>query len=284
MPYLINQVTRKKVKLSDKDYKLTRSPTPYFNRLGFLVLQIIMFQQAIAEYNKQAEQPFAPKVVLFDMDGVLYDSMPNHAKAWQRAMTEFGIVFTAEDAYATEGARGVDTVRKYAKNQLGKELTEDEAAEMYQLKAHHFHEMPTTNIFDGVKELMLKIQNSGLKIGIVTGSGQRQLINRLLSDFKDFINETQVTTAFDVKRGKPNPDPYLMSLQKAGNFAPHEGIVVENAPLGVRAGVTAGCFTVAINTGPLPDSVLLNEGANILFDTIRDFSNNWEQLINCCNL
>ena len=284
MPYLINLATRKKVKLSDKDYKLTRSPTPYFNRLGFLVLQITMFQQAIAEYNKQAEQPFAPKVVLFDMDGVLYDSMPNHAKAWQRAMTEFGIVFTAEDAYATEGARGVDTVRKYAKDQLGKELTEDEAAEMYQLKAHYFHEMPTTNIFDGVKELMLKIQNSGLKIGIVTGSGQRQLINRLLSDFKDFIDETQVTTAFDVKRGKPNPDPYLMGLQKAGNFAPHEGIVVENAPLGVRAGVTAGCFTVAINTGPLPDSVLLNEGANILFDTIRDFSNNWEQLINCCNL
>lgn len=284
MPYLINLVTRKKVKLSDKDYKLTRSPTPYFNRLGFLVLQITMFQQAIAEYNKQAEQPFAPKVVLFDMDGVLYDSMPNHAKAWQRAMTEFGIVFTAEDAYATEGARGVDTVRKYAKDQLGKELTEDEAAEMYQLKAHYFHEMTTTNISDGVKELMLKIQNSGLKIGIVTGSGQRQLINRLLSDFKDFIDETQVTTAFDVKRGKPNPDPYLMGLQKAGNFAPHEGIVVENAPLGVRAGVTAGCFTVAINTGPLPDSVLLNEGANILFDTIRDFSNNWEQLINCCNL
>ena len=284
MPYLINLVTRKKVKLSDKDYRLTRSPTPSFNRLGFLVLQITMFQQAIAEYNKQAEQPFAPKVVLFDMDGVLYDSMPNHAKAWQRAMTEFGIVFTAEDAYATEGARGVDTVRKYAKDQLGKELTEDEAAEMYQLKAHYFHEMPTTNIFDGVKELMLKIQNSGLKIGIVTGSGQRQLINRLISDFKDFIDDTQVTTAFDVKRGKPNPDPYLMGLQKAGNFAPHEGIVVENAPLGVRAGVTAGCFTVAINTGPLPDSVLLNEGANTLFDTIRDFSNNWEQLINCCNL
>ena len=278
MPYLINLVTRKKVKLSDKDYRLTRSPTPYFNRLGFLVLQITMFQQAIAEYNKQAEQPFAPKVVLFDMDGVLYDSMPNHAKAWQRAMTEFGIVFTAEDAYATEGARGVDTVRKYAKDQLGKELTEDEAAEMYQLKAHYFHEMPTTNIFDGVKELMLKIQNSGLKIGIVTGSGQRQLINRLLSDFKDFINETQITTAFDVKRGKPNPDPYLIGLQKAGNFAPHEGIVVENAPLGVRAGVAAGCFTVAINSGPLPDTALLNEGADVLFETIRAFSDSWEQL------
>lgn len=242
-----------------------------------------MFEKAIAQYNKQAEQPFVPKVVLFDMDGVLYNSMPNHAKAWQRAMAEFGINFTAEDAYATEGARGVDTVRKYAKVQLGKELTEDEAEEMYQLKARYFHEMPTTDIFDGVKDLMQKIQDGGLKIGIVTGSGQRQLINRLLSDFKDFINETQVTTAFDVKRGKPNPDPYLIGLQKAGNFAPHEGIVVENAPLGVHAGVAAGCFTVAINSGPLPDTALLSEGANILFDAISDFSNSWEQLMTCCN-
>jgi HAD hydrolase, family IA, variant 3 len=251
--------------------------------VGFLVLQAKMFEKAIAQYNKQAEQPFTPKVVLFDMDGVLYNSMPNHAKAWQRAMAEFGINFTAEDAYATEGARGVDTVRKYAKVQLGKELTEDEAEEMYQLKARYFHEMPTTDIFEGVKGLMQKIQDCGLRIGIVTGSGQRQLINRLLSDFKDFINETQVTTAFDVKRGKPNPDPYLIGLQKAGNFAPHEGIVVENAPLGVRAGVAAGCFTVAINSGPLPDTALLNEGANILFDTVSDFSNSWEQLMTCCN-
>ena len=154
---------------------------------------------------------------------------------------------------------------------------------MYQLKARYFHEMPTTDIFDGVKDLMQKIQDCGLRIGIVTGSGQRQLINRLLSDFKDFINETQVTTAFDVKRGKPNPDPYLIGLQKAGNFAPHEGIVVENAPLGVRAGVAAGCFTVAINSGPLPDTALLSEGANILFDTVSDFSNCWEQLMTCCN-
>ena len=137
---------------------------------------------------------------------------------------------------------------------------------------------PTTDIYDGVNDLMQKRQNSGVKIGIVTGSGQRQLINRLLSDFKDFINETQITTAFDVKRGKPNPDPYLMGLKKAGNFAPHEGIVVENAPLGVRAGVTAGCFTVAINSGPLPDSALLHEDADVLFETIRAFSDSWEQL------
>ena len=225
-------------------------------------------------------QPTSPKVVLFDMDGVLYDSMPNHGIAWQRAMKEFGIHFTVEDSYATEGARGVDTIRKYAKAQLGKELTEEEAQKMYDLKAHYFHEMPEAKIFDGVTDLMKKIKDSGLKIGIVTGSAQRPLIERVTHDFGDFVSRDQITTAFDVKRGKPNPDPYLMGLKKVGNYAPSEGIVVENAPLGVRAGVAAGCYTVAINSGPLADSVLINEGANILFPTIREFADNWEEVLN----
>jgi len=230
-------------------------------------------QQDISSFDKTG---VSPKVVLFDMDGVLYDSMPNHGVAWQRAMKEFGIHFTLEDSYATEGARGVDTIRKYAKTQLGKELSEEEAQQMYDVKAHYFHEMPEAKVFDGVIDLMQKIKASGLKIGIVTGSAQLPLIERVTRDFGDFVSKDQITTAYDVKRGKPNPDPYLMGLKKAGNYLPEEGIVVENAPLGVHAGSAAGCYTVAINSGPLADSVLLNEGANILFPTIRAFADNWE--------
>ncbi|MBF1614989.1 MAG: HAD-IA family hydrolase [Prevotella sp.] len=230
-------------------------------------------QQDISSFDKTG---VSPKVVLFDMDGVLYDSMPNHGVAWQRAMKEFGIHFTLEDSYATEGARGVDTIRKYAKAQLGKELSEEEAQQMYDVKAHYFHEMPEAKVFDGVIDLMQKIKASGLKIGIVTGSAQLPLIERVTRDFGEFVSKDQITTAYDVKRGKPNPDPYLMGLKKAGNYLPEEGIVVENAPLGVHAGSAAGCYTVAINSGPLADSVLLNEGANILFPTIRAFADNWE--------
>ena len=220
-----------------------------------------------------------PQVVLFDMDGVLYDSMPNHGVAWQRAMKEFGIHFTLEDSYATEGARGVDTIRKYAKAQLGKELSEEEAQRMYDVKAAYFHEMPEAKVSDGVIDLMQKIKAGRLKIGIVTGSAQLPLIERVTRDFGEFVSKNQITTAYDVKRGKPNPDPYLMGLKKAGNYLPEEGIVVENAPLGVHAGVAAGCYTVAINSGPLPDATLLDEGANILFPTIREFADKWELLL-----
>ena len=57
-------------------------------------------------------EAFCPKAVLFDMDGVLYNSMPNHAVAWEESMKKFGINMTSSDAYATEGARGIDTIRE----------------------------------------------------------------------------------------------------------------------------------------------------------------------------
>ncbi|MBM6993883.1 MAG: HAD hydrolase-like protein [Prevotella sp.] len=228
----------------------------------------------------QNDRPvFDPKVVLFDMDGVLYDSMPHHAVAWQQSMKEFGLTMTAADAYATEGARGIDTIRYFVKQQQGKDISLDEAQRIYDVKTRIFHSMGDTPIFEGVVPLMEKIKASGLQIGIVTGSGQRPLIKRLIDDFHDFIDENHIVTAYDVKRGKPHPDPYLMGLQKAGVQHPWQGIVVENAPLGVRAGVAARIFTVAINSGPLDDSVLLNEGANILYPRIIDFCNDWAEFL-----
>ena len=221
---------------------------------------------------------FSPKAVLFDMDGVLYDSMPHHAIAWQESMKRFGIDMTEADAYATEGARGIDTIRQIATRQ-GKEVSLEEAQRMYDEKSRIFHEMPDAPIFDGVFDMMEKIKRAGMTVNVVTGSGQRPLIRRLLNDFSRYLDENHITTAYDVKRGKPYPDPYLMGLQKAGNLKPFEGIVVENAPLGVRSGVSAGTFTVAINSGPLPDKALLDEGADVLYDKMTQFRNEWDNFI-----
>ena len=221
---------------------------------------------------------FSPKAVLFDMDGVLYDSMPHHAIAWQESMKRFGIDMTEADAYATEGARGIDTIRQIATRQ-GKEVSLEEAQRMYDEKSRIFHEMPDAPIFDGVFDMMEKIKRAGMTINVVTGSGQRPLIRRLLNDFGRYLDENHITTAYDVKRGKPYPDPYLMGLQKAGNLKPFEGIVVENAPLGVRSSVSAGIFTVAINSGPLPDKALLDEGADVLYDKMTQFRNEWDNFI-----
>jgi beta-phosphoglucomutase-like phosphatase (HAD superfamily) len=89
-----------------------------------------------------------------------------------------------------------------------------------------------------------------------------------------------MVTAFDVKHGKPAPEPYLKGLEKCG-VHPWEAMVVENAPLGVRAAVAAQCFTIAVNTGPLPDEMLTNEGANLIFPRMTALSDAWHSIMEC---
>ena len=190
-----------------------------------------MTEQVIQGYlEKHGFGLFSPKAVLFDMDGVLYDSMPNHAVAWQESMKTFGIHMTANDAYTTEGARGIDTIRMMVKQQQGRDISLEEAQRMYDEKTRLFHLMPEAKMMPGIQDLMQKIHADGLSIGVVTGSGQRPLIERLLRDFKEYLDESRIVTAYDVKRGKPYPDPYLMGLEKAGKLNPWEAIVIENAP------------------------------------------------------
>jgi HAD superfamily hydrolase (TIGR01509 family) len=218
------------------------------------------------------------------MDGVLYDSMPRHAVAWQQSMAHFGLTMTAADAYATEGARGIDTVRELARRQRGEDISLEEAQVMYDLKSEIFHSMtPPPPIMPGIPELMEQIHECGLSIGIVTGSGQRPLIARLMDDFGDYLTEDHIVTAYDVEHGKPAPDPYLRGLEKMGGLKPWETLVVENAPLGVAAAVAAHCFTIAVNTGPLPDEVLLSQGADIIFPKMTDLSNSWADLFSNMN-
>ena len=227
--------------------------------------------------EKHGFEQFEPKAVLFDMDGVLYNSMPHHAIAWQQSMQEFGITMTEADAYATEGARGIDTIRQMVLRQKGEEITLEKAQQMYDEKTRLFHSMGNPPVMTGVKELMGNIHRQGLTIGVVTGSGQRPLIARLLDDFGEFLDEAHIVTAYDVSRGKPSPDPYHKGMQKAGT-QPWQTVIVENAPLGVRAGVAARAFTIAVNTGPLPDDILLSCGADLLFSRMTDLRDAWHQL------
>ena len=67
-----------------------------------------------------------------------------------------------------------------------------------------------------------------------------------------------------------------MGLEKAG-VHPWEAIVIENAPLGVEAAHTAQIFTVAVNTGPLPDETLRNAGADIVLPSMATLANMWKE-------
>ena len=223
---------------------------------------------------------FCSKAVLFDMDGVIYDSMKNHSTSWHDSMAAFGLDMPYEGAYEYEGMRGVETIKTLVRAQWNRELTDDEAGTMYAHKAEVFAnqcKLTPAQIMPGIKTLMEQIKADGLKICVVTGSAQHALLDKLLIDFDGLLREELIVTAFDVKHGKPNPEPYLIGMEKCGT-KPYETIVVENAPLGVQAAVAARCFTIAVNTGPLPDERLAEKGADIIFPTMTALSDTWKTL------
>ena len=224
---------------------------------------------AFSFHNKSA--------ILFDMDGVLYDSMPNHSKAWSQAMERFGMHMTPHDVYLNEGATGHDTVVRISLRDRGYEASEQEIDDIYGYKAELFRSMPEARVMPGSQEVFRRASAAGLKILIVTGSGQKNLIERVQKDFEGFITRDRMVTAFEVKRGKPYPDPYLKGLEIAGVPA-SEAVVVENAPLGIRAAVAAGIDTIAVNTGPLEDEILLAEKPVLLLHSMQELADNLENL------
>jgi len=235
-----------------------------------------MLGQQITDYLKKHDfRAFDPKVVLFDMDGTLYDSMPNHRIAWQQSMAEWGITMTDDDVYSYEGMRGFDIEKLIARKYTGQDISDQMARTRYEEKSRIFETLPRAEIMQGAKELMTKLRADGLLIGIVTGSSQRPLLQRLANDFANWVCPDHIVSAFNVKRGKPYADPYLEGLHVTGDFNPWQAIVVENAPLGVQAGAAARIFTIAVNSGPLPDEVLRNSGADIVLPSIQSLADIW---------
>ena len=219
------------------------------------------------------------RAVLFDMDGVLFDSMPYHAEAWSQVMTEAGYNFSKEDVYMNEGRTGADTINTASHAQFGKLATQEHIDALCKAKCEVFDTYPPTPRMQGALELVQKVKDCGLTPMIVTGSGTPTLLDRIQSNFPGLFDANHIVSSFNVKRGKPYPDPYLLALEKGG-FKTNEAIVVENAPLGVTAGVAAGLFTVAANTGPLKDNVLSDAGASLVFPSMQALCDEWEKLYN----
>jgi HAD superfamily hydrolase (TIGR01509 family) len=238
-----------------------------------------MYQAAIQNYLHQTNCPnLNLKAVLFDMDGVLFDSMPSHAKAWTQALVEMGVDFTEEEGYLHEGRTGTGTIQIVYQRALRREATPEETDRIYKRKSELFEAEPEALVMPGAQELLEQVKADGLKRILVTGSGQKTLLTKLNHFFPGQFTRTGMVTAYDVTIGKPHPEPFLQGLQKAGTLA-SESIVVENAPLGVEAAKAAGIFTIAVNTGKLQDYHLIEAGADLVFSGMPALNAAWPELL-----
>lgn len=237
-----------------------------------------MYKEAILSYlTKNNFSKIDLRAVLFDMDGVLFDSMPTHAAAWSQTFQEEGLSFTEEEGYLHEGRTGSGTINIVYNREFGRNATQDEIERIYARKSDLFDKSPEAPVMPGALALLNKVRNNYLKRVVVTGSGQKALLSKLNLHFRGHFNPSGMVTAYDVSKGKPDPEPYLQGLNKAGIKA-FNAVVVENAPLGVQSAKAAGIFTIAVNTGKLEDQRLLNAGADLLFHGVAELEAAWPEL------
>ena len=183
------------------------------------------------------------RAIIFDMDGVLVDSMPYHAEAWKQALATAGINIEKKDIYELEGSNHRQLVEIIFRR-FDRIPTEDDTQELIRKKVEIFNRIEHTRPFEGMKELLASLKPK-YKLAIVSGTNRKTVQDIIDTFFPDTFDV--IINGEDTEEGKPSPEPYLKAVGKLGIPGEH-CLVIENAPLGVRSAKSAGLRCIAIPT------------------------------------
>ena len=188
------------------------------------------------------------KAVIFDMDGVLIDSMPYHADAWIAVFARVGIKVQRDDIYKIEGSNHIGVI-KIVFEKAGRKPQPEDFHKLAEEKKEIFSKINKATVFEGIYELIDILKNK-YALAVVSGSDKvvvKELIERFFPD-----TFSVMVTGNDVKEGKPSPLSYLKAVEML-KVRKNECIVIENAPLGVESAKKAGLYCIAIPTYVEPE-------------------------------
>lgn len=205
----------------------------------------------------------AYSAVLFDLDGVLIDSMSAHVHAWKKVYEKFGVKLDDIEIKLREGEKAHKSASEITQK-YGLNLSDSEIDQLIAKKRAIYAENSPKRIAVGAGELLINLRKNGYKIALVTGSIAKNLKKMMTPDEIGCFD--LIITSNDVENAKPHPEPYLKAVNKLG-ISPEQCVVIENAPLGIHSGKTAGLTVIAI-TSTLPGE-LLSEADHIVDSLIE---------------
>lgn len=182
------------------------------------------------------------KAVLFDMDGLIFDTESIYKLSWQYAASEQNLDLSDDFYQQFIGVQDPECERILA------EYFQDalDLSRYKQVRDAHFHRLRSNGIAfkPGFDQLFQDIKRRGLATAIVTSSHLAEVkYNFTTSDYLPQFD--LVITAEDVERGKPCPDCYQMAYTRLG-FKAEECLVLEDSNNGVKAALAAGCPVVMV--------------------------------------
>ncbi len=188
------------------------------------------------------------KAFIFDMDGVIIDSEPIHARAKLAVLEEYGVKLAdpkAElEAFVGRSAKDFWQTMKARYSHILKPEWHVMADRKYEIYMDILANDKTLKPIEGVVDLLQRLQDKGYHIALGTSS-VRTMAETVLKQLEviDFFEE--IATSDEVEKAKPAPDIYLKAAEKLG-LKPEDCNVVEDAAAGVRAAKAAGMYCIAI--------------------------------------
>jgi len=203
---------------------------------------------------------------LFDMDGVVVDSMEQHARTWIEVLAGYGVSLGREDIFRREGMSGLSSIRDIFREK-GLDVPSDRDLLALQEKKLALFEGCAVSVFPEIPEIISYLWEKAMPMALVTGSLRRSVDHVLPPEIRRFF--TVIVTVDDITNGKPHPEPYLKAVQALGNDL-QGALAIENAPLGILSAKAAGidCYAVETTLGSphlmAADAVFPDHGALFL--------------------
>ena len=189
---------------------------------------------------KLPEGPF--KAYLFDCDGTIADSMPLHYIAWKKALGEWNCEFDEENFYAWGG-------RPTARHHIQALMTAQglsmpvEIVGTLQRKIFFWRCCPSSRRFPDVLE-HIEAEHGRIPFAVVSG-GTRESVTASLTSLKLLDRFDTLVCAEDYKRGKPDPEAFLLAAARLG-VPPADCLVFEDTETGIQAARAAGMTFVKV--------------------------------------
>jgi beta-phosphoglucomutase len=203
--------------------------------------------------------------VIFDFDGVITDSEILHLRAFNKVLGRYGFEITTKDYYTNYlGLTDHDLLELLAEKGLLK-ITAEQRKILAEQKKHAFEQLARTGgkIIKGVREFLLMLSRNNIPMAICSGA--------LLAEIELILEDARLRRFFDVlvsaeqvKKGKPHPDGFVLTLQKLNEkmqkpLLPGQCIVVEDSHWGLEAAKAAGMHTVAVTNSYGPEQLCVAE-------------------------
>jgi len=181
--------------------------------------------------------------ILFDFDGLIVDTETAIFQAWQELYRDFNRELTLKKwaDYVGKSIEETDPVKTFL-DSLGEKV--DRKALREEIASREKRFVNQTEVLPGVRELILRANQQGMKLGIVSSSDRDWVVTHLRRlSLEDYFEN--ISSSDEVERAKPDPALYHLGLSKAG-LDPKQVIVLEDSPNGVLAAKRAGLFCIAV--------------------------------------